>query len=130
MPNRCTLHRSLSVAGASRWKQPPTHEATSAFAARRGCCVRGVQRVVVTVLVGVIALPAGEWMVLPGWLTGALSGPAAAIWCLWSLSRLWVAVISLYSERAADLPRRWKRSMRRLNFVFANTGSIIAFRFA
>src|SRR5271163_3443911 len=51
---------------------------------------------------------------------------AAAIWCLWSFSRLWVAVISRHSERAADLPRRWKRSIRRLNFVLANTGSIIA----
>jgi hypothetical protein len=42
--------------------------------------------------------------------------------------RLWVAVISRHSERAADLPRRWKRSIRRLNLVCANTGSTIALR--
>src|SRR3954447_22952165 len=32
------------------------------------------------------------------------------------------AVISRHSERQADLPRRWKRSIRRLNFVLANIG--------
>jgi hypothetical protein len=30
----------------------------------------------------------------------------AAIWRLWSFSRLWVAVISRHSERAAEPPRR------------------------
>jgi Peptidase family M20/M25/M40 len=60
-----------------------------------------------------------------GWLGQAA---AVAVWCPWILSRLWVAVISRQSERQADLPRRWKRSMRRLNFVCANTGSIIALR--
>jgi hypothetical protein len=50
-------------------------------------------------------------------------------WCLWSLRRLWVAVISRHSERAADLPRRWNWLMRRLCLVWANTGSIIALRF-
>ena len=60
---------------------------------------------------------------------GPSQAPAAAIWWLWSFSRLWVAVISRHSARAADLPRRWKRSMRRLNFVCPNTGSIIAWRF-
>jgi integrase len=54
---------------------------------------------------------------------------AAAIWRLWSFNRLWVAVISRHSERAADLPRRWKRSIRPLNFVCPNTGSIIALTF-
>jgi len=60
---------------------------------------------------------------------GRLQAPAAAIWCLWSFSRLWVAVISRHSDLAAERPRRWKRSMRRLNFVCPNTGSIIAWRF-
>ena len=55
--------------------------------------------------------------------------PAVAIWWLWSFSRLWVAVISRHSDLAAALPRRWKRSIRRLNFVCPNTGSIIAWRF-
>jgi len=41
----------------------------------------------------------------------------AAIWWLWSFRRLWVAVIRRHSERQTDLPRRWKRSIRRLNFV-------------
>ena len=53
-----------------------------------------------------------------------------AVVCLWSLSRLWVAVISRHSERQADLPRRKKRSQRRLNFVWAKTGSIIVWRCA
>jgi hypothetical protein len=60
---------------------------------------------------------------------GPFQAPAAAIWCLWSFRRLWVAVINRHSERTADLPRRPKRSIRRLNFVLANTGSIIALRF-
>jgi hypothetical protein len=62
----------------------------------------------------------GEWL---------FQAAAVAVWCLWSFSRLWVAVISRYSECAADLSRCWKRSIRWLNFVFANAGSIIAFRF-
>ena len=59
---------------------------------------------------------------------GAPQAPAAAIWCVWSFIRLWVAVISRHSERTADLPRRWKLSMRRLCLVCANTGSTIALR--
>src|SRR3954447_11881567 len=43
-----------------------------------------------------------------------------AVWWRWSLRRLGVAVMSRHSERQADLPRRWKRSIRRLNFVLAN----------
>jgi hypothetical protein len=38
----------------------------------------------------------------------ALQAAARAIWCLWSFSRLWVAVISRHSERAADLPSSLK----------------------
>jgi hypothetical protein len=53
---------------------------------------------------------------------------AAASWCLWSFKRLWVAVIRRHSVRTADLPRRWKRSMPRLNLVCANTGSISCWR--
>jgi hypothetical protein len=59
---------------------------------------------------------------------GSFQAPAAAIWWLWSFNKLWVAVINRHSARAADLPRRWKRSMPRLNFVCPNTGSIIAWR--
>ena len=33
-------------------------------------------------------------------------------------------------DRTADLPRRWKRSIRRLNFVCAKTGSIMPWRLA
>ena len=83
----------------------------------------------------VITAPTGGWF-SPGPRRGRIVGPAglfqapaAAVWCLWSFNRLWVAVISRHCERAADLPRRWKRSIRRLNLVFANTGSIIALRF-
>src|SRR4051794_41832512 len=45
--------------------------------------------------------------------------------CRQSLSRLPVAVISRHSERAAALPRRKKRSARRLNFVSAEIGSVM-----
>jgi hypothetical protein len=98
---------------------------------RRGCCVKGAARGRGASVVGDRGVGgsggsrrAGRW--------GPLSSfqvPAGAVWCLWSFRRLWVAVISRHSERAADLPRRWKRSIRRLNLVFANTGSIIALRF-
>lgn len=55
---------------------------------------------------------------------------AAAIWCWWSLWRLWVVMIRRHSERQAALPRRWKRSILRLNFVWPKTGSIIGLRLA
>ena len=58
----------------------------------------------------------------------AVQAASGAVVCLWSLSRLWVAVISRHSERQAALPRRWKRSILRLNLVSAKTGSIIALR--
>jgi hypothetical protein len=72
-----------------------------------------VAAVAVATLVAVIAQPVvcvsravgaawgGPWP--PG---RSFQAAATAIWCLWSLSRLWVAVISRHSERAADLPRR------------------------
>jgi hypothetical protein len=50
---------------------------------------------------------------------------AVAIWWLWSFRRLCVAAISRHSDRTADRPRRWNRSIFRLNFTCANTGSII-----
>lgn len=39
-----------------------------------------------------------------------------------------MAVISRRSERAAERARRWNLSMRRLNLVLANTGSIMPWR--
>src|SRR3954447_7840877 len=55
---------------------------------------------------------------------GALLGAAAEVSaCWWSFRRLCVAVMSRHSERQAALPRRWKRSIRRLNLVWAKTGS-------
>jgi hypothetical protein len=103
-------------------------------APRRGCCVKGA---------GPVVRP-WWWGSRRGWV-GGLAGSALGRvvgaclgpfrfrrWlsgaCGASIG-LWVAVISRHSERAADLPRRWKRSIRRLNLVFANTGSIIALRF-
>ena len=75
---------------------------------------KGLTAVVVARLVAVIALPvacvpravsaARAARLLPGWVFQAA---ATAIWCLWSLRRLWVAVISRHSESAADRPRRW-----------------------
>jgi hypothetical protein len=79
-------------------------------------------------LTGVVVLAAVRRMGPTGALAGPSQGPAGAIWCLWSFSRLWVAVINRHSARAADLPLRCKRSMPRLNFVCPNTGSIIAWR--
>jgi hypothetical protein len=55
---------------------------------------------------------------------------AGAVVCLWSLSKLCVALINRHSERQADLPRRRKRSQRRLNLVLAKTGSTIVWRWA
>jgi hypothetical protein len=43
----------------------------------------------------------------------ARSGGDGAVLCLWSLSKLWVALISRHSDLHADLPRRKKRSHRR-----------------
>jgi hypothetical protein len=58
----------------------------------------------------------------------AVQAVRGAVVCLWSFSRLCVAVISRHSERQAALPRRWKRSILRLNLVSPKTGSIIALR--
>src|SRR5215213_7606086 len=59
---------------------------------------------------------------------GGRPGQAAARTWRWSLRRLWVAVISRHSVRTAPRPRRLKRSRPRLNFIWANTGSIIGWR--
>ena len=70
---------------------------------------------------------AGSWVGPAGVVSGGLSRAVlSVVWRLWSFSRLCVAVISRHSDRQAALPRRKKRSMRRLNLVFANTGSIVA----
>jgi hypothetical protein len=39
-----------------------------------------------------------------------------------------VAAIGRHAERHADLPRRWQRSIRRLNLASPKTGSIITRR--
>ena len=49
---------------------------------------------------------------------------------LWSLSRLCVAVTNRHSDRAADLPLRMNRSIRRLYLICPNTGSIVILRWA
>jgi hypothetical protein len=55
---------------------------------------------------------------------------AGAVVCRQSLSRLCAALVMRHSDLAADLPRRRKRSMPRLNLVSAKTGSIIVWRLA
>ena len=60
---------------------------------------------------------------------GPFQALAAAVRWLWILSRLCVAAANRHSERAADLPRRWKRSIPRLNLSCPNTGSTVAWRF-
>src|SRR5829696_7588132 len=61
---------------------------------------------------------------------GGRQAAAGAVVCRQSLSRLPVAVIRRHSARAAALPRRKNRSMRRLSLVSAKTGSIIRWRWA
>ena len=65
-----------------------------------------------------------------GSAVGRRQAAAGVVACRWSLRRLWVAVISRHAERQAALPRRWKRSQRRLNFVWAKIGSIMPWRLA
>ena len=102
---RCAQH-GRTVAAAFAW-----------WLSRKGRCVRFA------------------WLVRAGRATrlrrraaAALSGAGGLEWWVWSLRRLWVAVISRHSERAAALPRRWKRSMPRLNLVCPKTGSIMTLR--
>jgi hypothetical protein len=60
---------------------------------------------------------------------GVSQGPAVAARWVWSLSRLCVAAASRHSDRTAERPRRWKRSIPRLCLICPNTGSIVAWRF-
>ncbi len=62
----------------------------------------------------------------PGRAAGSRGHPVA-IASRWrcSFRRLWVALISRHSDETAALPLRWKRSILRLCFSSANTGSII-----
>jgi hypothetical protein len=60
--------------------------------------------------------------------TSARQPVAGAVVCRQSLRRLPVAVIRRHSLRTAALPRRKKRSARRLNFVSPKTGSIMCWR--
>jgi hypothetical protein len=55
---------------------------------------------------------------------------AGAIQWLWSLRRLWEAVISRHSDRTTALPLRVKRSIRRLALICPNTGSMLCLRLA
>ncbi len=99
--------------------------AAVASVARRGRCITWLKRMCRRAVPSRGA-PRCEGLVVPFAPQAVVAG---AIICRWSFRRLWVAVISRHSERAADLPRRKKRSIRRLNFVSAKTGSIIALRF-
>ncbi len=56
----------------------------------------------------VVWAPRAVWLPATLWSPGRpFQAAATAIWCLWSFSRLWVAVIRRHSESAADRPRRW-----------------------
>jgi hypothetical protein len=59
---------------------------------------------------------------------GGCQGAAMASWWVCGFSRLCVAVINRHSDRTAERPRRWKRSMPRLNLVLPKTGSIMPLR--
>jgi hypothetical protein len=73
------------------------------------------QRLAAAVVATLVATIARTVVCVPR-RVGAAGGPVAAravfqatvaaIRCLWSFSRLWVAAIRRHSERAADLPRR------------------------
>src|SRR5919199_260984 len=69
------------------------------------------------------------WAHCPGGAGAAAEAAWGAVVARQTFSRLWVAVISRHSEWQAALPRRWKRSILRLNLVSPKTGSIIAVRF-
>ena len=94
---------------------------------RTGCCFPSGCRVKVlaglapTWRLGVAAAGRAAW--------GSFQALAAAVRWLWILSRLCVAAANRHSERTADLPRRWKRSIPRLNLSCPNTGSTVAWRF-
>jgi hypothetical protein len=55
------------------------------------------------------------------------AGTAARRWW-WSFSRLCVAAMNRHSLLQADLPRRWKRLIWRLNLSWPNTGSMVIWR--
>ena len=59
---------------------------------------------------------------------GVGQAAAGALVCCQSLSGLCAALVSRHCDRAADRPRRKKRSMGRLNLVSAKIGSIIVWR--
>jgi hypothetical protein len=95
------------------------------------CSPLWLLRKVAVRLVEVISVRRGRFR---GSARGRLRPPSqagiGAVVCRQSLSRLCVAAISRHSDRAAALPRRWKRSQRRLNLVSAKTGSIMPWRLA
>jgi len=91
--------------------------------------------------VGLVAAPRARHAVVIGCYSrrGVAAGPGLGLGspgypgtgagpCRQSLSKLCVAVISRHSARQAPRPLRWKRSTRRLCFVWAKTGSMIACR--
>jgi hypothetical protein len=88
-----------------------------------------VQRVTLGMLMTVIAVVADRVIHAEGRRGAAqwrCQAPAAASWCLLELHQVVsVEVVSRHCERAADLPRRFKRLIRRLCLVCANTGSTI-----
>jgi hypothetical protein len=107
-------------------------DARHAVALEGGCCVKGAVRVHSGAAVVLAAEPGGSCPGVVGlWVgrAGALSGRRGRYLVLVELQEVVGGGISRHSERAADLPRRWKRSIRRLNFVLAKTGSIMALRF-
>ena len=63
-----------------------------------------------------------------GWGQASRQAAARASWCLWSFRRLCVALMSRHSVRTAERPRLRNRPIPRLDFVWANTGSTIAWR--
>ena len=137
--SRAPLEKSTTTKRRARFVRQPQADATAADGAvamddeeqcglaawpHGGCCVNAAPS----------GVPAGASVLSKqpgGRRSGARGGSQAAIGaavCRQSFKRLWVAVISRHSERQAARPRRWKRSILRLNLVSAKTGSIIAVR--
>jgi hypothetical protein len=90
-------------------------ESRERWARRSRVVVDVAQRLAAALVATLVAMIAQPEVCVPravGAVGGSVTARAvfqatvAAIWCLWSFSRLWVAVISRHSERAADLPRR------------------------
>jgi hypothetical protein len=127
----CLLRRTLPSSPKAR---PAGRRSTIAFAARRvvrrrrrrtSASSRGRRRM----LGGENWWPSAGRTGGRGWRAVTCQAVLMVRW-LWIFSRLCVAVTNRHSDRAADLPLRMNRSIRRLCLIWPNTGSTVILRWA